>query len=365
MTIYFFNIVLTSVLARLAQSRGEGNINKRKWMNLFSFLILLTWVLIYSFRALRVGGDTSGYKVQYDWIQNRGFSLEFNLAYQRDIGFAFIQYICSKITNGNWFVYQFVMALLTYVPIIRIYYKHSSDFRLALLLYIFTLCFYHGFNGTRQSIAVGLCLLAFYDGLKERKWVKYFLTMLIAYSFHSTVLLVLPFHFYVAFKKDKRDSQIILILLVGVLSYFLLGGVWSRVISLLDSVGQDKLAADYSTFSGHGSSVVRTVVSYAPVLAILSVKREIRNRIIDDDELMMIVFATHFTLLSQKNWIFARMGLYFSIFIPIVLPKYINIYANNVRQTYRLFICTLYFLYMVFLLLHGEGQYYPYSFYYN
>lgn len=366
MTIYLVAIVLTAIIgAAGSQNRSvKANLNgteEYSWSRIYSALILIVWCSVFAFRATTVGTDAPGYYRTFTSIWDNNLSYSQFTAYQRDWLFNYLEFFSAKISRGNWFFFQFVVALLIYTPVIHVARKYSSDVTSSLLLFIFMLRFFSGYNGMRQAIAASVVIYAYYDFLLEKKYKQFVVFMLCAFGFHSSVLLAIPFILISTLdlrNRIVRWSSISLIVL-----FAFVWQIWPFIIRFFVMIGQTKMAADYAEVTtDNGSGMLRCVVAILPFLFGYLYRNTLYaeyDRV--DNELILSLFAGLFMLLSMRYWIFARVGEYFAIGQVMLLPKLKSAFSSKGLGG-GVILC-LYFAYMVAMLLHGEGHYYPYTFF--
>ena len=365
MTIYITISFITLFLGRVI-CNGENvyidNKNNTRALIALS-LLLIVWSIVYTFRGIYVGGDAQVYFAKYKLIYQNDIELTTYFSQYRDIGFALLQYLCLKLSDGNWFVFQFVLAIFTYFPVIYTIYKHSEDILSSLLLYIFTMVFFSGFNGTKQAIAVSIIFYGYYEGFLKKKWIWFIISSLIAFSFHSTVILVIPFLLLSKYRINSRPVWITICVLI--FSFFVIWDLWIYILAFLEGIGQIKLAKDYASVdaSARGSSLLRTIVSFSPVLiASFNKKFLFEHNKKNENEMIILIFASLFTMLSMRYWIFSRMASYFNIVSIMFIPSLVNLLPAKNIKIGKILVCFMYFLFMVILLLHGDGHFYPYYF---
>lgn len=366
MAIYLLAIALTAILGTAGSRSRYVRVNsigqeEYFWSNIYSLLILIVWCTVFTFRALTVGTDAAGYHYYYQrlWHDNQSFA-QF-VVYQRDWLFSYLEYFCAKLSHGNWFFFQFIVSVLIYAPVIHIVKKYSSDVSLSLLLYVFTLRFFTGYNGMRQAVAASIVLFAYYDFLLEKKYIKFIFLMICAFGFHSSVLLALPF--ILISTLDLRNRIVRWSSLSLVVLYIFVWQIWPFIIRFFEMIGQAKMAADYAEVAtDNGSGLLRFVVAILPFIFGYLYRNTLYaeyDRV--DNELILSLFAGLFMLLSMRYWIFARVGEYFAIGSVMLLPKLKSGFSS--KSLGGGIILFLYFAYMVAMLLHGEGQFYPYAFF--
>lgn len=367
MTVYLIAIFLTAIISiegnkqRICVVKKDGK-EVYSWSNIYTIAILLVWCSVFAFRGISIGSDTPGYHHYYTEIVRNNISYDVFIEGQRDLLFASLEYVCAKIFNGNWICFQFVVALITYLPVINVIKKNSPHVIASFLFFIFTFQFYSGFNGMRQGIATSFVMYAYYNFLLEKKYVKYVILSVIAFGFHSSVLLATPFLF-MSLRGLKsiivKWSSIVLVLLFVFINQF-----WPMIINFLMSVGQTKMAYDYAELPiGAGSGALRLLVSMAPFILGYLFRDGLREKYDKfDNELVLALYSGIFMLLSMRYWIFARVSSYFSLGLTLLLPKFKDVFFQ--KQLGLSILIILYFAYMVVMLLHGEGGYYPYTFYF-
>lgn len=366
MTVYLCMIVLTLIIALIGQSTRKTYIDSRgevvsQISGIYVLLIAILWCLIYIVRGDSVGADTSGYKYFYNYIGSQSMT-EF-LESQRDFLFGYMEYFCYKISDGSWIFFQLVSSVMTYLPVLLVFRKKGESFAALVLLYIFTLHYYDGFNGMRQAIAVSCVLVAYYCFFVKGKHMGYMAWILIAFGFHSSVLFAIPFHFLS--KCNIRGYAVKITAVLMGLSYLSIWRLWPYMIVFLERIGQTKMAQDYAEVAvDQGSGYLRVLVCLLPVLVSLPWLKKLNEKYKDaNGELVLILFSALFMLLSTRYWIFARVAQYLSVGSIMFLPKLYNtMFTRYSKRLGAFLILGLYFIYMIALLLHGEGGYYPYVF---
>lgn len=366
MTVYLMAITLTAIICAMGSRSRYVTVNlngqeEYSWSSIYSVLLLLVWCSVFAFRAVTVGTDAPGYYRTYMSIWNNNLTYSQFTAYQRDWLFNYLEFFCAKLSHGNWFFFQFIVAILTYGPFVLAAKRKSTDVASSLLLFIFTMLFFSGFNGMRQAIAESIVFYAYYDSLLERKYIKFAILILCAFGFHSSVLLALPFLLVSTLglkNRFVRWSAVALVIL-----YAFVWQIWPYIIQFFEMIGQHKMAADYAEVAiDKGSGLLRFVVAILPFFVGLWFKDRLMDEYdIVENELILCLFAGLFSLLSMRYWIFARVGGYFAIGRVMFLPKLKSVFSP--RSLGGAVILCLYFAYMVAMLLHGEGHYYPYTFF--
>ena len=358
MVVYLTMTMLTLVFSYVF-SRYNKTIDSEKHIRWEIWFVLIIWVLVYALRYM-TGTDFGGYLRAFNRASTMTYSAYVNE--YRDWAFYSMTYFLNRIFFGNFVAYEVVLAVLSYLPILLVCHEESEQYTFSILLFIFILNYFNPFNGVRQGIAVGLLFYAYYMLLKKRKYIKFAIVVIIAFGIHSTALFVLPFFFLSLL---KLRNKLIWIIFSGItLSYFVLSSVWQRIIDLFEATGQEKLATDYSELEMQGSSFTRFFVALLPVIIALIFYNRLKAVRDDvDGDIILTMFSAVFMLFSMKSWIFARVAYYFSTSSVLLISKIPHMFEKeNNKRMIAIVITVLYFIYMVALLLHGDGGYLPYNF---
>lgn len=359
---YLVDAALTAWISSAILNKYDANgieqfQNKRK-RKMLLVLLLLLWAFLYAFRGW-TGSDTVVYWSNFKSISNHDLLLSDLLETYRDKLFQVVSFYCSKLFGGSWLWFCIITGLLTYIPIVRVIGKESPDVNMSALLYVFTLSAFYGFNGVRQGLSIGFCVIAYYCGLREKKFIRYIIFMLIAYGFHAASLLIIPFHF-LSLKKLKTLSTVILIATAFVASFFLVR-IWGNV---LDFFKGDNLVSDYTEMfvNAHGSSIIRVVFWSAPVIfAIYHHSSTFKHFPEVDHDIILSIFGIVFMLYSTQSSDFSQMAPYFNFATVIYVPKTIMSMSVSSRGMTKWIILAVAFAYMIFMIWNGDMGLNPYT----
>lgn len=316
-----------------------------------------------------VGTDFYGYQLLFE--QDKSLTLE-ELFSKRDFSYYVLERINNKISGDNWYYHCLIIGLIVYFPVLYYYSRYSNNLAYSMLIYIFFMLSFSVYNATRQTIAVSFMLMAMV-AFMDKKYSKTIIYVFLAYSFHSTMLIILPF-ILLSFFNYKNKSVNFLKVLVLISSLFL-KSAWTAVVNFLENVGQNKLAEDYSDLDltgNNGVNILRIIVYLVPViLGFIYGGRMIENVKEKYGEDSILVFHTNFLInamqfallfmiVGQSNWIFARFSSYFAIFTPIFLSYVYPVVKKEFRSLYCIISVVLFFVYM-YLLLPVDSNLLPFK----
>lgn len=160
-----------------------------------SLLAVLPPILIAGLRDSTVGSDMELYIVPiFNGIASNGQNLaEFIDSYPEiEIGYLFVNYVIAQLTDQPFFLLLSIHILII-VPLYITAMRWREQLSPVLFMFIFYMIFYQeSLSIVRQSIALSFSMLAF-TFFWEKKFIRYFLYMAIAFLFHQTAVIALSF----------------------------------------------------------------------------------------------------------------------------------------------------------------------------
>ena len=368
MTAYYIFIGIVFVLAIMATSysknvfiESEGRYFKQANI-IFVTIIFFALVFLYTFRWCN-GTDFYNYYLDF---QKMKYAKGDTLLENRDILFTLLTYYSYKIFDGNFIIYNFILGVLTYLPIVITIRKHSENFALSILLYIFMTLYFIPYNTVRQGIACGLCFLAF-SYVYDKQYIKFFFIMLIAIAIHSSAMLFIPI--VLLSNRDSHSKEIYIGVFILLIIFLGLGTFWNYIIKFLNLIGQSKMASDYkdALSEGNGISYLRVIVIFIPIILSYiyynAIKSQNKSNKIDFI-INLSLFGAIFMLFGLKFAILARISQYFEIYIVLLYPYILNAFTKEEKRLLTFTIVIVYFLYMS-VLLNSGGNLVPYQYYYD
>jgi len=366
MVVYLFNLTWTIVMSILAvrYSKVEYNDVLKKQMKLPNiFFVTLILISFMSFYALRwkTGTDFGNY---YESYFNYGQTSIADLIGTRDWGFYVLTSAIYDLCPDSFVFYNYILAALTYIPLVLTYRKSSSNFTFTMFLYITMMTYYWPYNGVRQSIACSICFCA-YPLLYDKKYIKYVLCVLVAYLFHSTALLMIPIMFIVTRRAWSKLIGITVTLLGASLVF--MSNIWNNITELLQFIGQEKMANDYQVFddADKGANILRIIVVLVPIImSFIFYKQLKRNNPKIDLLINMSLMCGAFMIFSSKVTVLARFSSYFIFFNALLIPEISALFKERDRRLFLGITAMLFFIYMC-MLLPVDSDLLPYRFIFN
>ena len=220
--IYLVCFAVSAVLAHLA-----GKTENKKLFYFFSVLSVSVVVLLAGLRDFSIGVDTVSYmekKLYWDGAIKSATFRDYILFYI-DSGygepiFATLVGIVAQFT-GNYSIFltivHAIIVICVYIGAIRL--KKWVNPEIVLLIFYFFF-FNHSLNGIRQYMAMAI-IFAFFADLLEKKYLKFFLAIILALTIHTISVVAFGFialHFIMYNEKipfTLRQREIGVIVLLG------------------------------------------------------------------------------------------------------------------------------------------------------
>ena len=347
MSIICIAILLLMQYMRMPR-RNLGGISGDTWCYPSFLIVLFACVLIFV-AAFREGfQDTGVYKNLYKSI-GTDFQNAFNEDFAiQDPGFNLFMVLLNRV-NTDPQTLMIVSAVVITGSYVKIITKYSGDLPFSLFLML-CVVFISTMNGLRQVLA-GVILVMGWPLIRERKPLLFVLVALLASTFHASAIIVIPLYFIISGRRYNPGIWLFLLFIV------LCFASPSAAYRIMGDVLEDSLYKDYLENESK-MGVMRLIVEAVPVVISLlyhkinppgntgSGGNSARQRMIDVLINMQIV-SLGFTALGLQMVYFARISMYFSLVLPLLLPETIKGVFNkeSVRTVKRITIIMYLFYY--------------------
>ena len=344
----------------------------RQYRERFIKLLLLILVCV-SGLAYRLGGDGIGYFHEFKQYGNiSDVSYNYLMGFQgRMPGWVLLCTLCKTITDSYWF-FKIVHALILNVAYINVIKRNTPYVFTGILFYFVLIYFNQNFKLLREALAISFFFFSipsFYEG----KWLKYYIYILLAISFHEGALFLLLLPMIKLFGINKYSISFYIIL--GLLFIKYASSVLELIVGIqVDGEMQGKIfhyAKEIDTqyeFSFYGNVVLNIML---PLLIIVySIKNHINIKY-----MYLVIMGIVIYLSSLVVPIFYRLSNYFLIFNYMLICDFVLFYIlTKIRpiQFRLLYVFAILFPFLLFkgrmyLLSYGDTnlpsyvQYYPYA----
>lgn len=287
-----------------------------------SIVFIVMTLLLGGFWGLRLSyNDTHTYRVGYEAIQRLPeFWNTFDPSLSKDPGFTLCNAILKTlgVSTQNWLMIYSLITMGLYLHFIR---KNKNV--LSLNIYLFFGVGAFAFTGAaiKQSIATAICLCALFLA-EEKKWIRYFLVIFLASTFHmyALIYLLVPFLMFRPWTKKT------FFLIIGtVIIAFSLQRLFGAINTVTTNLGETYTATE---FSGEGVNIFRVLVCNAPMMLAVLFHKDIFKNSTRNENLMFNLSMVNgcimfIGLFGTANY-FARLANYFVVAQAITLPWMIS-----------------------------------------
>lgn len=311
-------------------------------------VIVIAWMTCFSF--LRTAYNDTGNYI-YDFYNLTDpidqYLSESNLLKVGDNPLFYLyQTIVHELTN-DYHILFFFPAFFNSIAVVKFFKKYSTNTAFTLLVFYSIGTYVMYIAAMKQSIAVGILLIALPYAI-DKKYVKFYILVFFAMLFHTHafVFLAVPFFF------GKPWGKVTWILLLAVLfSMATYDTTFGALMNTAISMGIN--IVDWELFDGHSINLIRVIVYWIPAVLALVFRRRLFLDSTRAENLftnMAIGAAFIITIgLRQGANLFARMAAYYEISVGIALPWMIKkIFIKQSAQLVTVIAVVLYFVYFLY-----------------
>ena len=307
------------------------NIHKKVKKNVI-FIGLFIFILS-AFRDISVGIDTESYLWTYERLPKIMPKLSFR--FLNEDGYMLIEYFCMNYFLGFRGV-LIIGAILFIFPTTYIIYKYSENPYLSFFYFISLDYFCFSMSGMRQSMALGICLIAL-EMVFRRKFIMYLLLICIAVTIHSTAIVFLPVYFLGKIPTQRKYFKYFLC--VGILGFIFKNNI-GELLRSMSRVYYGEIST-----GGVGMYIYMCSIVIIGIIYMTDTKEKYRKDTIID--FMVMVAIIIYPILKFNPTVF-RLHYYYSILIIIYIPKVLqridNIKIKFLFQTFLFLVAIYYFI---------------------
>lgn len=315
MNIYLLNMFLTIIW-------GSILLNKKKpYKKVFIAIVSFQMILISGLRDVSIGADTWNYEnhfyelIEMDFYSWKNLALrifQFGSYNARDIGYEMFTKLFGMLIP-NFRIYLFAIAIFVCWGLGRFLYKHSENLCLSYVIFQSFLLQFFLLTGIRQTIAVGLTVFWGYELILEKKLGKYILICLIAATFHTTAIIMIPFYFVCNYRKDIIGKYF-----VGIMLSVIFISFGSRIFQYLP-LGMFSSYADSQGISSYTFIFMMLII--VAITGILDKTHYLRVRDKNDRNMVNGTIISEVLIATSAVLdVLFRLGYYYIFYMLCLLP---------------------------------------------
>lgn len=307
MSIYIINLILIIFLYVMLFKLYRTEKSKK----IFCIIVFILFSLIQGLRSFEVGNDTNNYIKFFELSKNIPW-IDIILMKQWSIepGYGLIMKICSTMSFTPQ-MFLLTVSIIINGGLMYYIYKYSDNPFISVIIFIGVEFFTLSFTALRQMIAV-IILLNSYKFIKEKKFIKFILLVLLASTIHKTALIFLPVYFFRDININKKTIYL------GIIIFFI-----SQLISIPLIVFLTKNLFTEAYIKSEYGGITQTLVILAYLILGILVYRKsiITEKGINNIMFIIIYFAFLIQSLACRINMVNRLMWYFYIFIIAYLPN--------------------------------------------
>ena len=341
-----------------ARRKEEVSEQQKKKINLFLILCFAVLFFISAFR-----GDFTMDYVGYEDIYNRylNFSLSDiftgRVSSYPEIGYVIFQYIVKTLFGNPLFIFVFstILILVSHMNEIN---RNFPSHLLPLIIFVEMGNYYTSFNVMRQIMAVSIVIWSI-RYIEQRKFIKYVIVIMIAATFHTSAIFMLPMYFLLNLRFGKAG---VLVVIGGtaVVMIFL-----PQIVTLISKFYWDWYDIEGLLSSGYSykNVVGPAFLSLVPIIKHLCSSKK------EDDRRNIWLNGTYIylalSILGLRVAMVSRIAMFFSIFATLAFTQAIYDIREKLSDSQKRSIFTIGVIGLVllygFVVKEGSG-YDPYYF---
>lgn len=348
------------ILFYLLTGKQKEDVSEQQKKRLSLFLIL-SFAVLFFISAFR--GDFTMDYVGYEDIYNRYLNFSISdiftgrVSSYPEIGYVIFQYVIKTIFGSPLFIFVFSTILILVSHMGEIH-RNFPNHLLPLIIFVEMGNYYTSFNVMRQIMAVAIVIWGI-RYIEQRKFIKYAIVIIIAATFHTSAIFMLPMYFLLNLRLGKLG---VLVFIGGtaVVMIFL-----PQIVTLISKFYWDWYDIDGLLSSGYG---YKNIVGPA-FLSVIPISLHLLGDKNTDDRHNIWINGTYvylaLTILGLRVSMVSRIAMFFSIFAILAFTKAIydireKMSESNTRTVLSVGVVALILLYG-FVVKEGSG-YDPYYF---
>ena len=312
MTVYnlliLFLLVIGILLCEIRKSKR----------NTVVFLILssLAMIVVAYLRADTVGIDYNMYEQYFYQVHDGGWSFLISSAngYRIEPAFSLLNYFVSLFTR-DVHIYMLVVAVLVVTLTAVLLYRVSPVPWIGMFVFVSFGFYGNSLSFIRQCVAIAIYLYSI-QYIKQKKFIPYLLVILLASTFHKSMLIMIPVYFIARIPVDWKSllTWSGLAALVTALSW--------PIFNLVTKYIYQYYATQQGLYYMMGRDWQTAAIPVATTVVILILKPFILRR--DESNTVLINLAVYSGLLylmTCQHFLFQRFGMMFFTTVILVIPE--------------------------------------------
>lgn len=296
-----YYLLLAAIIA-LGILMPQGEKDRKQYIVIMAVL----HSLLSGLRHPYLTGDMQSYCYKYWRTLNEGWFSDEIFQGGRNFGFNWLLKFFSTLSDGEFQVFLIAVAIFIEVVVAYLIYKYSPLPWLSFLVWNCLGFYVAGFNIVKQSIAMGLIMIAFVGIMEERPKLFALFTLLASFV-HAPALIFLPAYFL---SKRKFTLQTLAIYICGVIAVFINR---NQIVKLMeDFYYEEGIVGNSADLGGRFFLIVLFIIAG---FALKGLNGKYFSKVAN-----LIVAAAVLQMFSGFDNVFTRLTDYYLQFLIIFIP---------------------------------------------
>lgn len=330
---------------------------KRNKLTLFLFFFGL--FLLLSLRAISVGKDLLTYKSIFEKCTRTAFEKLPTLKWE--LGYVAYNKVVSLATT-NYRHFLIITAIITTLPIYKLYIREKKHALLTILLFINMPCFLMMFSGLRQAIAISMGVLA-YQALDKKRYISSVALIILATYFHASAFVLVLL--YVAFFLKIKAKHLYFVIPI-------MGAIYIFRVQILEYVID--FLPQYEEFYGEveqtGAIGMMLLFLIFSIFAFIVIDEKFMTK---KDYFMrnVLLIATIFQFFVPIHDLVQRASYYFLVFTPLSVTCVVSAPKKTMKEVSDLALVVMSCFFALYFFYNGAFStdnlldVFPYKFYWS
>lgn len=245
-----------------------------RWHILPAILMVVPYIVWAGFRTDNFG-DTYAYRSTF-WDAPSQISQlpEYLATITKDKGFSILTVFLKGIIGNSDTLFFLILALFQMICLALIYRKYSCNYWASIFIFVASteyMSWLH--NGIRQFLAISV-IMAATPLLLKKKYLPLIATILLAYTFHASALMMLPIVFIVQGKAWNKKT--VLCILACICTLFFVDQFTDILDSALSNTQYSNMVTDWQEWQDDGTNPIRVLVYSIPMVLSIIGRNQIK-----------------------------------------------------------------------------------------
>lgn len=340
------SIVLLSLLAGVMLNKD------RQHDKVFCIIACMTAVLLSGLRHIHVGMDTYNYWGMFERCKDitwpdmlMGFLPSEFFAVRTENGLLFIMKV-FQLFSGSFRLFLIAFALFVNVPIFMRIYRESKHILVSILVYMGVYWAFVSTTGLRQTVSIIIMCFWGLDSIRQSNLKKFLFCVFIAFLFHKSSIVFLPFYF-ISKRKMTTPSIMVSLAAIVVVSVFR-SSLANNILSFLS--WYESYADQYETAGPRTFTLISAAILVLTFVYHKEIEHNCKHAVFLENSAVMACVMLPFAFIDPSM---LRVVFLFSIYSIWLIPEIIDANRGKSKKMLLVLVITV----LLFLIMMSTTTY--------